>query len=69
MLRVQGDDLFERFLPAFHRLPRKSRHEIHVDIGKTGFPRQLKAFEEFFPGVDPAQLFQFLRICGLKTEA
>ena len=69
MLRLQCEDLTQRLFPALLCLSRKCRHKIHIDIGKTGFSCQLKAFQKFFPGMDPAQLFQFFRIGRLKAKA
>ena len=68
MFRQKFCNSFQIMLPALAGLSRYRKHQIHIDIVKSCFPRPLTTLEKFFIGVDPAKHIKFLLYRGLKSE-
>ena len=69
MLRTQSRCFPKRSRITLHTLTGQGRHQIHIDITKAGFSRQIKGFQKILPGMYPPELFKFLIPHGLQADA
>ena len=69
MLRLQHQNLPQSSFPGVEILPRKSGHQIHIDIGEPCLSRSLVAFQEILISMDSSQIIQFLIIRRLQPQA
>ena len=48
----------QSIFPAVHSMPRHSKHQIQIDIGKSHLPCQRKVFHKLFSRMNSSQCFQ-----------
>ena len=68
VLGTQTDSLAERVLPGLHLLSRQRRHQIQIDIGKSGCPCRAKDLPCFAGRVDPPQKPKFFVVKRLHAD-
>ena len=68
VLGTQTDSLAERVLPGLHLLSRQRRHQVQIDIGKSGCPCSTKDLPGFAGRVDPPQKPQFFVVKRLHAD-
>ena len=69
MFRLKGENTGKRLLIGKGCLTGQGRHQINIDIRKSGVPRGSIIFLKLFKGMNPSQCGQFFVIGGLKTDA
>ena len=68
MLRFHSCDHLQTLLPGSQILSGQTRHQIHIQIGKSRFSRHVKTFLKLCPGMNPSQQFQFRIVCRLTAK-
>ena len=69
VLRVKRNDLFDCVTERLIRVTRQADNEVHIDIRKARFPREVKRIHSLLRRVAAADVFEHVVLQGLRVDA
>ena len=68
VLRVKRNDLFDCVTERLLRVTRQADNEVHIDIRKARFPREVKRIHSLLRRMAAADVFEYVVLQGLRKR-